>query len=58
MKSSYTLKTGNKAQTIWISVCTFLRLYILSFIKQNASVFESLTRSATPFGGSVLTGNR
>lgn len=58
MNASYILKVENKAQNIFNRICTFSRLYILSFIKQNASVFEGLSRAAAPFGGSLLPGSR
>jgi len=53
MKISNTLKQENKAAMIWISICTFYRLLIFGFIRQNALVFTNLARSSTPFGGSI-----
>ena len=58
MNSSHTLKIENKAQHTLIRICTFLRSYILSFINRNTSVFESLSRATTPFGGSSVSSNR
>ncbi|WP_460937733.1 hypothetical protein [Spirosoma humi] len=31
---------------------------ILTFINRHAGVFEALSRHQTPFGGSLLAGNR
>lgn len=58
MHPSHTLKIENGAQSTWIRICTFSRLYILGFINRNASAFEGLTRAGMPFGGSLLSGNR
>lgn len=58
MNSSYVLKIENKAQNTWIRICTFSRLSILGFINRNALAFENLARTATPFGGSILSQKR
>lgn len=53
MKVSHTLKQENKIKATWISICTFSRLSILSFIHRNALAFEGLARLSAPFGGSI-----
>ena len=54
MELTQAINYQDKAKATWISICTFLRLYILGFISRNAPVFEGLTRAGAPFGGNCL----
>ncbi|QJD81034.1 hypothetical protein [Spirosoma rhododendri] len=56
MELSQVVRHDNRLEATWTSVCTFLRQYSLGMSKQYGTVFESLTRAATPFGGNVLAG--
>ena len=58
MKLLHALKRKNKAKALWISICTFFRLFTLGFINRNTLVFEGLTRLSAPFGGSILSRSR
>jgi hypothetical protein len=56
MELSQVVRHDNRLEATWTSVCTFLRQYSSGMSKQYGTVFESLTRSTTPFGGNVLAG--
>jgi|GEM_PF-1742718 len=56
MELSQVVRHDNRLEATWTSICTFLRQYSSGIVKQHVPTFESLTRSATPFGGNVLAG--
>lgn len=49
---------NNTDKTTQANLRTSLQKSVLTFIIQHADVFEALTRHQTPFGGSLLAGNR
>jgi hypothetical protein len=54
MELTQAYKHKNRTKATLISVWTFSRQYLLGFINSNATVFESLVRFTTPFGGNWL----
>ncbi|WP_157816050.1 hypothetical protein [Spirosoma pollinicola] len=48
----------NRSTTTLASLRVSLRKSVLTFINQHAGVFETLSRTQAPFGGSLLAGNR
>ncbi|ADB42322.1 hypothetical protein [Spirosoma linguale] len=49
---------NNIGQTDTTSLRASLQKSVLAFITQHADVFEALSRTQTPFGGSFLVTNR